>query len=58
MFLGKNCRGIEKVNRLKEEYKDFIIKEFYSDSKSDIYLAEISEKSFLVKKNKIKEWKY
>lgn len=55
-FLGKNCRGIEKVNRLKEEYKDFIIKEFYSDSKSDKYLAEISKKSFLVKKNKIKEW--
>lgn len=56
-FLSKNCHDIEKVNRLKKEYNNFTIKEFYSDSKSDRFLAEISEKSFLVKKNSVIEWK-
>ena len=56
-FLGKNCYGKEKVNRLNEEYESYIIKEFYSDSLSDSYLADISEKSYLVTKECIKDWK-
>ena len=56
-FLGKNCYGEEKVNRLNQEYKSYIINEFYSDSKSDSFLADISKKSFLVNKDKIQYWK-
>jgi len=56
-FLGKNCYGEEKVNRLNKEYKNYVINEFYSDSVSDRFLAQISKKSFLVSKNKVQEWK-
>ena len=56
---SKNCYGAEKVGRLKQEVKEeFKIENFFSDSNSDKYLAELSENSYLVKKNlKIKEWK-
>lgn len=56
-FFSKNCYGKEKVNRLNNEYKEYCINEFYTDSLTDKYLAEISKKSFLVKKDKIEEWK-
>ena len=46
-----------QVNRLNKEYYNYRINEFYSDSKSDVYLAEISKKSYFVNKNKIMEWK-
>ncbi len=55
-FLSKNCYGKEKVNRLDDEYNKYTIEEFYSDSNSDKYLAEISKRSFLVKSNKIEKW--
>lgn len=55
-FLSKNCFAEEKVNRLNCEYSNYIIQEFYSDSKSDVYLAQNSKKSFLVKKRNIIEW--
>lgn len=55
-FLSKNCYGEEKVERLKREYKSYKIAEFYSDSLSDKYLAEISIKAFLVKKSEVNEW--
>lgn len=56
-FKGKNCYGQEKVERLNKEFDEYVIKEFFSDSKSDKYLAKISQKSFIVKKDKISEWK-
>lgn len=56
-FLSKNCYGKEKVNRLNNQCKEYWINEFYTDSLTDKYLAEISKTSFLVKKDKIKEWK-
>lgn len=55
-FFSENCYGEEKVKRLKEE-RDFEIENFYTDSKSDIYLANISLKSYLIKKGGINEWK-
>lgn len=55
-FISKNCYGKEKINRLNKEYDNYTINEFYSDSKSDIYLAENAQKSFLVKKDKIDKW--
>lgn len=56
-FLSKNCHGKEKVKRLNLEFNEYILNEFYSDSQSDRFLAEIATKSFLVKRNKIIEWK-
>ncbi len=56
-FLSNNCYGEEKVKRLAEEYDTYEIDEFYSDSKSDIYLAKLSKNSYIVKKDKIVDWK-
>lgn len=56
-FLSKNCYGEEKVNRLNLEIKEYTICNFFSDSKSDKYLAKISRKSFLVKGRNIRVWK-
>ena len=39
-----------------EKFKDCEIEEFYSDSKSDTPMAEISKKAFLVDGNKIYIW--
>ena len=57
MFTGENCRGQEKVRRLAVEYNVTHIDCFYSDSHSDLPLAKIANKAFLVRKDVIKEWK-
>lgn len=54
---GVNCHGKEKVKRFYAEFPDGAIDEFYSDSYSDTPLAKISKKAYMVKKNKIFEWK-
>lgn len=56
-FLSKNCYGKEKVKRLNNQCKAYWINEFYTDSLTDKYLAQISKTSFLVKKDKVEEWK-
>ncbi len=56
-FNTPNCYGEEKVRRINEKYKNYIINSFYSDSLSDIYLARLARKSYLVKKDKIIDWK-
>ncbi len=55
-YYGENCHGKEKVRRYRELFGDSTIHEFYSDSYSDTPLAEISEKAFMVKGNKISTW--
>ena len=56
-YIGLNCFGEEKVSRLYKEYPDAKINEFYSDSKSDMPLAKLAKKSYLVKRNgEIIEW--
>jgi HAD superfamily phosphoserine phosphatase-like hydrolase len=55
-FSGKNCRGSEKVQRLTKEYHISQIDNFYSDSHSDLPLAQIADRAFLVKKGEISEW--
>lgn len=55
-ILGENCYGNEKVRRLKE-FGIVKCQEFYSDSKSDEPCARIAKRAFLVKKEKIIEWK-
>lgn len=54
-YNGKNCHGQEKVIRFREQFNSEI-DSFFSDSSSDLPLARISEKAFLVNKNKIMEW--
>ena len=53
VFISKNCYGKEKVNRYKSEYHDKKIKNFYSDSLSDMPMMELSENAYLVKKDSI-----
>lgn len=56
-LLSENCKGENKVIRFKEVYQDAVIDEMYSDSDSDMPLANISRKAFKVQGNKLKIWK-
>ena len=53
---GENCYGDEKVIRLKKEFKDTAINEFYSDSLSDAPLSLLAERRFIVSGSKIVKW--
>lgn len=55
--LSENCYGTEKVKRFMLEFGNEQIEEFYSDSLSDSPMANLSKKSFIVKKNQILDWK-
>ena len=55
-FTGENCRGPEKVRRLAEEYGVTHIDSFYSDSFSDLPLAQIADQAFLIKSGSITPW--
>ena len=55
-FASPNCYGSEKLRRFKEAFPETSIEEFYSDSRSDQCLAEIAEKAFIVKGDKVREW--
>lgn len=56
-FLGKNCKGAEKVNRFRAMFgHQATIQNFYSDSLSDTPLADIAEKAYWVRKNEIISW--
>lgn len=53
-FKSRNCRGTEKINRLKQEYPKAIIQKAYSDSiKSDAPLLEYAQKGYVVKSDRI-----
>ena len=56
-FESKNCYGKEKLLRLNKEYDKYRIINFYSDSYSDKYLANIAKNSFIVNKDEIKKWR-
>ena len=55
-FLGENCRGEEKVVRLRQEYGDVAIDDFYSDSLSDLPLAKLAKQAYLVKDGCVLAW--
>ena len=55
-FRSPNCYGNEKLRRFKEAFPGMNIEEFYSDSRSDQCLADIAEKAFIVKGEKVREW--
>lgn len=54
-IVGKNCYGMEKVNRLRELGINKC-NEFYSDSLSDLPLRKISKKGYIVKGEILIEW--
>lgn len=56
-FVGENCRGQEKVRRLVAEYGITRVEAFYSDSLSDLPLASIAEKAYLVKRGRVSKWR-
>ena len=55
-FLKENCRGQEKLRRLKDEYNITHADKAYFDSESDIPLAMIADRAFVVSNGEIKEW--
>ncbi len=54
---GENCHDAEKVRRFRAVYPHAQIEAFYSDSYSDAPLAEIAERSYLVKKGTLSVWR-
>ncbi len=50
LIKGENCRGQEKVRRLKAEKPTVTVEEVYSDSLSDTPLFRLGKKAYLVKK--------
>lgn len=57
-YTGVNCRGKEKARRFLQQFRDGRIDKFYSDSYSDAPLAELADEAFLVKKDRLEEWKF
>lgn len=57
-YSGENCHGKEKVKRYKKIFPNGEIDKFYSDSKSDTPLAEISKQAFIVHGDKTEQWKF
>lgn len=55
-YFGFNCYGVEKVNRLDQEFNNYIIEEFYSDSISDSPLAVLAKRSYFVKEDTSFDW--
>lgn len=55
-FLTKNCHDKEKVNRFKLQFPNGKIDDFYSDSKTDVYLAKLAKNAYRVAKNKLEKW--
>lgn len=56
-IIGENCRGAAKRDRFLSEIKENKIDEFYSDSLSDAPMAMLSKRAYLVKHDRIKEWR-
>ncbi len=52
-FNGENCYGIVKCKKYKEIFPKQKMHNFYSDSKTDMVLLDVSDNFYLVKKNKI-----
>ena len=57
-YSGINCHGKEKVRRFEEKFGDAVIEEFYSDAYCDTPLAEKAQKSYMVKRDKVSDWKF
>jgi len=51
-LLGKNCRGTEKVSRLKEQFPDCRVLCAYSDSLTDLPMLNLAEQAYLIRGEK------
>ena len=56
MFNGLNCHGPEKVRRFREVYPEAAVENFYSDSRSDTPMAEIAQKAWMVRGERMVNW--
>ncbi len=56
VFSGENCYGAEKPKRLMEDLGIQSLDAFYSDSLSDLPMAQRANESFLVRKGQILRW--
>ena len=57
-YTGINCHGKEKVKRFEEKFSNSVIDEFYSDAYCDTPLAEKAVHSYMIKGDKISDWKF
>ena len=57
-FLGENCKGIEKVIRLKDKYKNIKVNNVYTDSYSDQPLIDIANSAYIVRGDDIEKIKW
>lgn len=55
-FLSENCHDEEKVKRFRKEFPDSRPTAFYSDMQSDLPMARLAERAYLVEDDQIKEW--
>lgn len=55
-YTGENCYGSEKPPRFFEKYPDGKVEAFFSDSLSDTPMANLAEKSFIVRGDTILPW--
>lgn len=56
VYTGENCHGAEKTRRLDESYPGAAVDSFYSDSRSDLPLAERAAHAYLVKGDRLADW--
>ena len=56
-IIGKNCKGIEKVNRIRSIFPNAQIGCTYSDSSVDIPMLEMSHNAYVVEGNKLITYK-
>ncbi len=56
VYTGENCWGDEKVLRLRAEFPDAVCEEFYSDSLSDLPLANLAGTAKIIRGNELIEW--
>ena len=47
------CFRQNKITAFKESYPNAVIDEFYTDSLNDMPIAELADKAYLIKKNKV-----
>lgn len=56
-LLSANCRGAEKLKRLRSAFPNDKIDNFYSDSLSDEPVAKAAAAAYIVKKNDMIDWR-
>lgn len=57
-FVSRNCYGEEKVKRFKKMYSTEKIDNFYSDSLTDLPLAQLAKSAYMVRGEKLKLWDF